>query len=203
MYPSFQKHIPVIFCSNKKKLVSPYKKKASVLVVCSISIMCFWNATRQYKFMKTSPRKHSGKYRNSSKNNSKNRLKGTIELKSLVVTRDVMREYLLEKVIPAIHARWPDDDEIIFIQQDNARTHVKGDDLAFQSAIKESGLEIQLVQQPPNSPDTNALDLGFFSSIQSLTLLDAPNTLEELIQSVTLASLAPSRLSHFSTLLIL
>jgi hypothetical protein len=50
-----------------------------------------------------------------AKNNSKNRLKGTIELKSLVVTRDVMIEYLLKKVVPAIHARWPDDDEIILI----------------------------------------------------------------------------------------
>jgi hypothetical protein len=50
-----------------------------------------------------------------AKNNSKNRPKGIIELKSLIVTRDVMREYLLEKVIPAIHAQWPDDNEIIFI----------------------------------------------------------------------------------------
>jgi hypothetical protein len=50
-----------------------------------------------------------------AKNNSKNRPKGIIELKSLVVTRDLMREYLLEKVIPAIHAQWPDDNEIIFI----------------------------------------------------------------------------------------
>jgi hypothetical protein len=119
-----------------------------------------------------------------AKNNSKNRPKGIIELKSLVVTRDMMREYLLEKVIPAIHAQWPDDNEIIFIQHDNSRTHVKGDDLAFQSAVKESGLDIQLVQQAPNSPDTNALDLGFFSSIQSLTLLDAPNILKEFIQSI-------------------
>jgi hypothetical protein len=41
-----------------------------------------------------------------------------------------------------------------------------------------------LVQQPSFLSDTNALDLGFFSSIQSLTLLDALNTLKELIQSI-------------------
>jgi hypothetical protein len=37
-----------------------------------------------------------------AKKNSKNRTKGTIELKSVVVTRNVIREYLCEKVIPAI-----------------------------------------------------------------------------------------------------
>ena len=41
-----------------------------------------------------------------------------------------------------------------------------------------------MIQQPANSPDLNALDLGFFKSIQSLTLCYAPNTLQELIESV-------------------
>ena len=40
------------------------------------------------------------------------------------------------------------------------------------------------MQQPANSPDMNALDLGFFSSIQSLTLQSAPTNLNDLIESV-------------------
>jgi hypothetical protein len=52
------------------------------------------------------------------------------------------------------------------------------------SAVEEAGLDIRLMQQPGNSPDMNALDLGFFSSMQSLTLCFAPTTLKELIKSV-------------------
>jgi hypothetical protein len=120
----------------------------------------------------------------AAKNNSKNRLKGTMELKTIIVTRNVMREFLCEKVIPAIAYLWPDNEGTIFIQQDNARTHVLPNDPVFLAAVKESGRDIKLLQQPPNSPDLNALDLGFFSSIQSLTVQYAPTTLKELIESV-------------------
>lgn len=122
----------------------------------------------------------------AAKYNSKNRTKGTMELKTINVTRDVMREYLCEKVIPAIAELWPDDGhgETIWIQQDNARTHVLPDDPAFLAAVKDSGLDIKLTYQPPNSPDLNVLDLCFFRSIQSLAFESAPNTLKELIESV-------------------
>jgi hypothetical protein len=40
------------------------------------------------------------------------------------------------------------------------------------------------MQELANSPDLNALDLGFVSSIQSITIRYAPNTLRELIESV-------------------
>jgi hypothetical protein len=72
-------------------------------------------------------------------NDSKNRLKGTLELKSIVVTRDVMREYICEKVVPSIRALWPDNKETIFIKQDNARTHILRDDPMFLAAVKETG----------------------------------------------------------------
>lgn len=119
-----------------------------------------------------------------AKKDSKNRLKGTKELKSVTVTRNVMREYLCEKVIPAIEAQWPEDNRTIYIQQDNARTHVPPDDSDFLAAVAESELDIRLMQQPANSPDMNVLDLCFFSSIQSLTLESAPNNIKELIESV-------------------
>jgi hypothetical protein len=120
----------------------------------------------------------------AAKYNSKNRVKGTMELKTIIVTRYVMREYLCEMVIPAIAYLWPDNEGTIYIQQDNARTHVLPNDPVFLAVVKESGRDIKLLQQPPNSPDLNALDLGFFRSIQSLTVRYAPNTLKELIESV-------------------
>jgi hypothetical protein len=121
-----------------------------------------------------------------AKYNSKYRDKGTMELKTINVTRDVMREYLCEKVVPAIAELWPEDgpEGPIFIQQDNCRTHVLPDDPAFIAAVNATGMDIQLTYQPPNSPDMNVLDLCFFSSIQSLAFESAPNTLKELIESV-------------------
>ena len=97
-----------------------------------------------------------------------------------------MREYLCEKVIPAIVEVWSDDGDVetLWIQQDNARTHVQPDDPIFLTAVKASGLDIRLTFKPPNSPDLNVLDLCFFSSIQYLAFESAPNNLKELIESV-------------------
>ena len=65
-----------------------------------------------------------------AKYNSKYMTKGTMKLKNVNVTRDIMREYLCEKVIPAIVEVFPDDGDVgtIWIQQDNARTHVQPED---------------------------------------------------------------------------
>lgn len=38
--------------------------------------------------------------------------------------------------------------------------------------------------QPPNSPDLNILDLGFFSAIQSLQHKECPKTIEDLVRAV-------------------
>jgi hypothetical protein len=117
---------------------------------------------------------------------SKNREKGTIELKSVKVTRDVMRNYLCELVIPAIQDKWPDEDEgrTIFIQQDNAKPHVLPNDEGFRQAVAQTDLDIKLFQQPPNSPDLNVLDLCHFRSLQSLTDTRSPRNIRELIEGV-------------------
>lgn len=90
------------------------------------------------------------------------------------------------KVVPAIQNMWPDEDigKTFLIQQDNARTHVLPNDEAFLQVVSETDLDIQLMQQPANSPDMNVLDLGFFRSIQSLTDCRVPTTIKELIQNV-------------------
>ncbi|KAL7124878.1 hypothetical protein ABFS83_14G078100 [Erythranthe nasuta] len=65
--------------------------------------------------------------REPAKRNSVNRVVGTLETKPIAsVKRDVIRSFLIEKVIPTIKEKWPREDSRypIFIQQDNARTHI-------------------------------------------------------------------------------
>ena len=54
----------------------------------------------------------------------------------------------------------------IFIQQDNAPSHLKLDDPLFCEHAQRDGFDIGIICQPPNSPDFNILDLGFFRAIQ-------------------------------------
>jgi hypothetical protein len=97
-----------------------------------------------------------------------------------------MREYMCNLVIPAIQDKWPDEDEgtTIFIQQDNVKPHLLPHDDGFRQAVAQTDLDIQLIQQPPNSPDLNVLDLALFRSLQSLTDTRAPKNIKELIEGV-------------------
>ncbi|KAL6861529.1 hypothetical protein ACP4OV_017229 [Aristida adscensionis] len=117
---------------------------------------------------------------------SRNREKGTLIAKSVIVTRDVSRQYLITKVLPAIVAKWPREGrrETVWIQQDNARTHIDPNDEAFCLAVQQTGLDIRIFNQPPNSPDLNVLDLGFFASLQSKTFLTSSRNMDELINNV-------------------
>ncbi|KAM0821474.1 hypothetical protein ACQ4PT_072184 [Festuca glaucescens] len=63
--------------------------------------------------------------------------KGTLELKPCTsVGLEKSREYLITKVLPAIKAKWPAEDRMntIYIQQDNAKTHVQPTDPAVCAA---------------------------------------------------------------------
>jgi hypothetical protein len=112
--------------------------------------------------------------------------RGTLETKNIIVNRELMRWYLVEKVVPAIQEMWLEDSrgQPIFIQQDNAKTRILRDDVDFDEVVVVISLDIRIILQPPNSPDLNVHDLGFFSSIQSLTDCRSPKNLKELIQDV-------------------
>ena len=75
-------------------------------------------------------------------------------------------------------------EEAIFIQQDNTKPHINVNDGEFHEVASRGGLNIQLVCQPPNSPDLNVLDLGFLRAIQTLQHREAPSTIGELVHSV-------------------
>ena len=114
---------------------------------------------------------------------SKKHAKGTPVWKNQCITRDVYREYLIQKFLPAVKERWPRNNGRIQLQQDGAKSHILEDDVEFKEAVDEIGLNLTVYTQSPNSPDTNILDLGFFRAIQSFND-DCPANEEELIKSV-------------------
>ncbi|ETW02055.1 hypothetical protein H310_05669 [Aphanomyces invadans] len=119
---------------------------------------------------------------------SVNRPAGTPILSTITVTNPVYRNYLVERVLPAIKRQWvwdnDDTDGTIYIEQDNARPHISVDDADFVQAAIADGWKIKLTCQPPQSPDLNVLDLGFFNSIQSLQQQIECRAMENLVQAV-------------------
>ncbi|XP_047261290.1 uncharacterized protein LOC124894808 [Capsicum annuum] len=142
-----------------------------------------------------------------TKRNSKNRTAGTMETKPIQsVTKEITRACLIEKVLPAIRAKWPASDSTnpIFLQQDNARPHIGNNDLEFIEASRQDGFHIRLCFQPSNSPDLNVLDLVLFRAIQSLQYQKAPKNVDELGQAVerSFDEMKSKQLNHvFLTLL--
>lgn len=102
------------------------------------------------------------------------------------IKREDIKEFLIGKVLPRIRERWPQEDfgKTIYIQQDNARTHVDPRDEDFLAAASQHGFDIRLICQPPNSPDLNILDLGYFNAIQTLQHQVCPRTIQELVSAV-------------------
>lgn len=124
-------------------------------------------------------------YQEQAKRNSKNRAKGTLVTKATeVINTAESRKMILEKVFPAIRERFPRGNKIVKIQQDNAKPHCSVNDPEVIKAGSTHGWNITLVCQPPNSPDTNVLDLGYFNAIQSLQHEASPTTVDELITAV-------------------
>ncbi|GKC88696.1 hypothetical protein Tco_1149345 [Tanacetum coccineum] len=103
----------------------------------------------------------------------------------LSVTKEITRSWLIQKVLPDIRAKWPRGHTgPIYIQQDNARPHIDVNDSEFLEAASRDGFDIRLCFQPPNSPDLNVLDLGFFRAIQSLQEQEVLGNIDELVHAV-------------------
>ena len=101
------------------------------------------------------------------------------------MTEDVIRSCIIEKVLPAIRAKWPHDTkDVIFIQQDNAKPHIDPNDPEFLEVASSDGFNINLSCQLPNSPELNVLDLGLFRPVQSLQHQEAPSTIDDLVNAI-------------------
>ncbi|XP_021742724.1 uncharacterized protein LOC110708806 [Chenopodium quinoa] len=123
------------------------------------------------------------------KKKSKNRDAGTLETKAIQsVTKECIREMLLTHVIPTIYAKRPEQlPKDIIIQWDNARPPQVPKDEEFQVTFHAHDFNIQFIFQPAQSPETNVLDLGLFSVIQSLQYQSFPRNLDDLIKEVARA----------------
>ena len=89
----------------------------------------------------------------------------------------------MTEVVPAIKAKMPRRDQggVIYLQQDNASPHKC---VTTQLLLERGVSGIEVANQPPNSPDMNVLDFGYFNSIQSLQHQKCTRTIEELIDAV-------------------
>ncbi|ETV67858.1 hypothetical protein H257_15982 [Aphanomyces astaci] len=86
-------------------------------------------------------------------------------------------------------AKMPSVSKRVVIQHDNASPHASVSD-GVLDAIQghfADGWEFRVRRQPPNSPDLNVLDLGFFASIQALQYKSVSRTVDDVIRS-TLAA---------------
>ena len=73
-----------------------------------------------------------------------------------------------DKVIPEIKQKRPFGSTCCIIQQDNAKPHTTAAYNAIVQALQHDLIPMELSNQPPNGPDFNVLNLGFFNSIQDL-----------------------------------
>ena len=136
-----------------------------------------------------------------AKNNSVNRPAGTPVWENENIDAAKCISILVDTVVPAIIRKWPrgqwnDNSFKLTIQQDGAPGHGTDEVLfQFDKAMDElaaTGMlpcedKIVLMTQPPNSPDTNVDDLGFFRALQSTYYQEAPRNAGEIISMVEAA----------------
>ena len=90
-----------------------------------------------------------------------------------MVSKEVYRDLLIPKLIPAILEKWLSRDRMsrnLFIQQDSAKNHICDDDKEFNDTLMEQNIDAVLYPQTPNSPDVNFLDLGFLEPSRVSTM---------------------------------
>ncbi|KAF0701894.1 hypothetical protein AaE_016257 [Aphanomyces astaci] len=114
--------------------------------------------------------------------NSRNRPAGTMVTKLVNVDAAVYRDFVINKVVPAIKASFPSTTKCVLLQHDNATPHGSITDAVLES-VSTDGWTFKMRKQPPNSPDLNVLDLGFFASIQSLQYKKMSRTVDDVVRN--------------------
>ena len=100
---------------------------------------------------------------------------------------------MINDVVPATQARFPTCEQTrcstTCVQQDGAPSHIptKHEGDPWFEEMEELGLSerIKLVTQPPNSPDVNVNDLGFFNALQAMCHSCCPMNSLERMEMVT------------------
>ena len=106
------------------------------------------------------------------------------------VNKENSLDLYIDKLLPAIVEKWPAwEERVVRIQLDNAPVHPRPGHLPQRlldhlAQLAEIGWDIDFNLQPPNSPDTNTLDLAFFRAIQTIQYQKKSRNLDELIANV-------------------
>lgn len=121
-----------------------------------------------------------------AKKASKNRPAGTLEWKPLSAKGDVHERWMMEKVLPAIAAPpGPLKNVAWRIQEDNAPGHQSIRRRSNVEALAvQLGINMRMHAQPPNGPDFNILDLGFFRALQATRYTLPRHNKDQLIDAV-------------------
>ncbi|ETW00004.1 hypothetical protein H310_07447 [Aphanomyces invadans] len=117
--------------------------------------------------------------------NSRNRPAGATVPTLVNVSGDVYLEYVATRVIPAIMVAFPRASWIhkrVVLQHDNASLHRVITE-AVLATVSLDGWTFVLRRRPPNSPDLNVLDLGFFASIQALQYKVVSHSIDDVVRS--------------------
>jgi len=110
-----------------------------------------------------------GKYKPAQRK-SKLRARGTMVWHNESCDGKTYKAMVLDNLMPAILAKWPDWSRPVRIQHDGAPGHFnEATDEEWKEFIVEFGLQGKLFffHQPANSPDTNLCDLGLFRAIDA------------------------------------
>ncbi|ETV96260.1 hypothetical protein H310_10439 [Aphanomyces invadans] len=96
------------------------------------------------------------------------------------------RDFVLHQVVPEIKSRFPSKTKRVFLQHDNATPHATIDD-GVLAEVTTDGWVFMVRRLPPNSPDLNVLDLGFFASIQAQQYKTFSRSVDDVISSTLCA----------------
>ena len=91
---------------------------------------------------------------------------------------------IIDKLIPSIVDVFMGDTSTITIQLDGDSAHNVDDDMDVFRSITASNLPIRLTKKPPQSPDLNVLDLGYFTSIKGLQQKKDCEDVKDLVTTV-------------------
>ena len=115
---------------------------------------------------------------------SKHHERGDVYPVDTTITADSYFEMITTLVIPAIRISMPWADTIV-LQQDNAKPHIGKHNVERINDFGDSGSpNITLINQPPQSPEVNINDLGFFHSLSKRTQKYSYSNLDELWNNV-------------------
>ncbi|XP_074270968.1 uncharacterized protein LOC141594880 [Silene latifolia] len=106
---------------------------------------------------------------------SRNRPSGTLETQPIdSITKQVTRQCIIKQVIPGIKSKWPEGaSKHIFIQQDNARPHIKNNDPEFMAVANTDGFNIESLQSLQSKQAARSVDELVNSVMQAFVDYDA------------------------------